>query len=460
MQHTAVQTKRNIDWQQTPKQALAFQLLSDMTTQELLFGGAAGGAKTFLGCAWLIVNCYRYPGSRWLMGRAVLKQLKQSTLITFFDVCRRWNIIKGRDYVYNAQEGIIRFTQTGSEIFLKDLAYYPSDPDYDSLGSTEYTGAFIDEASQIREKGKNVVRSRLRYMINEFKIIPKLLMTCNPTKNFLYTEFYKPWKDGTLPVGKMFIQSKVYDNPFLPEAYINTLRSLDKNSQERLLHGNWEYDDDPAALMDFDSITDIFIEQDNYIPTYDIYKRLLPDSRKTYIVADIARFGVDRTVITVWKGLTCIYIRTYKKTSNPTVVNLIKEVATKYNVPASHILVDEDGIGGGVKDRMYGIKGFIARTRPFKKENYDSLKSQCAYMLAQKVNARELKVVAVSNDFKQLVIEELEQIKAKDIDKDGPMAIVSKDVVKAAIKRSPDISDCLLMRMYFELASMPRVTFF
>lgn len=460
MQQTLTKETRSIDWQQTPKQLEAIKLLSDMTTQELLFGGAAGGAKTFLGCGWLIVNCYRYPGSRWLMGRAVLKQLKQSTLITFFDVCKRWGIKKDRDYHYNAQEGIIRFKATGSEIFLKDLMYYPSDSEYDSLGSTEYTGAFIDEASQIREKAKNVVRSRLRYKIDDFKIIPKLLMTCNPTKNFLYSEFYKPWKEGTLQESKRFLQSKVYDNPFLPAAYIETLRSLDKNSQERLLHGNWEYDDDPAALMDYDSITDLFVKEDTYTPPVDMFGRPLKDTRKTYIVADIARFGEDRTVITVWKGFTCIYIRIYKKTSTTTVASLIKEVAVKYNVPASHILVDEDGVGGGVKDQLYGIKGFIAQSRPFKKENYTNLKSQCAYMLAKKVNAKEVKIIARDNDFKQTVIEELEQIKAKNIDKDGPLSIISKDEVKVTLKRSPDIADCMMMRMYFELASVPKLTFF
>ena len=49
-----------------------------------------------------------------MMGRAVLKQLKQSTLLTFFDVCRRWRLRKDIDYVYNEQSGVIRFIQTGS----------------------------------------------------------------------------------------------------------------------------------------------------------------------------------------------------------------------------------------------------------------------------------------------------------------------------------------------------------
>lgn len=406
------------------------------------------------------MSCYQYKGSRWLLGRAVLKQLKQSTLLTFFDVCKRMNVKQGRDYVYNAQEGVIRFVETGSEIYLKDLAYYPSDPEFDSLGSTEYTGAFIDEASQIREKAKNVVKSRLRYKLDEFGLTPKLLMTCNPSKNFLYTEFYKPWKAGELPVDKAFIIAKVEDNPWLPKKYIENLRTLDRLTRERLLNGNWEYDDDPSALMDYDAITDLFTAQPAWNPSMkDDLGRPVLDARRVYIVADIARFGADRTVITVWKDFECVSIESFRKTSTTTVASLLKERAARYNCPASHIIVDEDGIGGGVKDQLYGIKGFIAQTRPANGENYTNLKAQCAYTLARKVQAREIQVTHITPEDRQSLIEELEQIKAKDIDKDGKLAIMPKDAVKAALGRSPDIADCFIMRMAFDFIPTPRLTF-
>lgn len=458
---TRPKQERGIKWEATAKQIEALFYLNDDTTEEIVFGGAAGGAKSFLGCGWLIQNCYKYPGSRWLLGRAVLKQLKQSTLLTFFDVCTKWKLRQGRDYIYNENQGTITFLQTGSQIYLKDLQYYPGDPDYDSLGSTEYTGAFIDEASQIREKAKNVVRSRLRYKLDEFAIKKaKLLMTCNPTKNFLYSEFYKPWKGGTLPEGRAFIQSKVQDNPFIPASYIDTLRSLDKTSQERLLKGNWEYDDDPTTLMDYDAITSIFTnEVEGQDPGMDGNGTPLPDTRKRYIVCDVARFGVDRTVITVWYGWECKYVFTYKKTRTTTTANLIMEKATKYGVPMGHILIDEDGVGGGVVDSLYGCKGFIANSRPFRKENYRNLKSQCAYALSKMVTSRQIAVRMQDPDLKQSLIEELEQVKAFESDKDTKLAIVPKDQVKEALGRSPDIGDCCMMRMYFAFKPTARLTF-
>lgn len=452
--------ERGIEWYATEKQQLAFAYLNDHITTELVYGGAAGGAKSYLGCAWLIINCYQYPGSRWLMGRAILKQLKQSTLLTFFDVCKQWKLRINRDYTYNSLEGVITFTQTQSQIYLKDLAYYPSDPEFDSLGSTEYTGAFIDEASQLREKAKNVVKSRLRYKIDEYGILPKLLMTCNPSKNFLYHEFYKPWRQGTLPAEKAFVAALPGDNPFLSKEYIKSLEGLDKYSRERLLKGNWEYDDDPGTLMDYDSISDIFSNTvEGQLPAKDEYGRPLPDTRPLYIVCDVARFGEDRTVITVWRGWECFRVLVYKRTATTTTAGLIRENAMKYGVPASHIIVDEDGVGGGVKDQLYGIKGFIANSRPARKENYQNFKAQCAYALAKRVNGRGMAVRIQDTEMRQQLVEELEQIKAKDLDLDKKLSIVPKEQVIANIGRSPDISDCLLMRMAFDYVSKPKLTF-
>ena len=48
-------------------------------------------------------------------------------------------------------------------------------------------------------------------------------------------------------------------------------------------------------------------------------------------------------------------------------------------------------------------------------------------------------------------IQELEQIKAKDMDKDGKLQLIPKDKIKEVIGRSPDDSDCLMMRMWFSL---------
>ena len=60
-------------------QSLALRLLHDPTVVELLFGGGAGGAKSFIVCIWMVLECRNYPGIRIGLGREELKRLKQTT---------------------------------------------------------------------------------------------------------------------------------------------------------------------------------------------------------------------------------------------------------------------------------------------------------------------------------------------------------------------------------------------
>jgi phage terminase large subunit len=49
------------------------------------------------------------------------------------------------------------------------------------------------------------------------------------------------------------------------------------------------------------------------------------------------------------------------------------------------------------------------------------------------------------------IIQELEYVKQWNMDKDGKRQVMPKDKVKEFIGRSPDFSDTLMMREWFEL---------
>lgn len=434
----------------TVKQHLAYQKLQDKTTKYLLFGGAAGGGKSWLGCEWLITNCYFYPGTKWFIGREELKRLRDSTLLTFFKVCKFHGINPDLEFKYNGQDHYIEFNN-GSRIDLLDLKYLPSDPLYERYGSVEYTGGWIEEGGEVNFGAFDILKTRVGRQLNDkYNLTSKILITANPKKNWIYSTIYKPFENGTLPKEYAFIKALVQDNPYMESNYIDNLHELkDKTKKERLLYGNWEYDDDPAKLMEYDNIVNLFTN------TF-----ITGIGDEGFISADIARFGDDLTVIMVWKGWRVVEIKSYEKTSIPESIKIITNIAEKYKIPRSHIIVDEDGLGGGVVDMLH-CKGFVANSTPIdvkgKKENYNNLKSQCYFILSEKVNNNEIYIDCKDTNIVEKITEELEVVKQKDIDKDNKMAVISKDKVKALIGRSPDYSDCLMMRSYLDINMKDKV---
>lgn len=424
------------------KQHLAYEALREEGVDTVFFGGGAGGGKTWWLCEKSLINCLRYPGYKTFLGREELKRLMQSTFVTFTKVCKFHNVPEGT-WKLNGQYNYIEFTN-GSRIDLLDLKLLPTDPLYERFGSLEFTDGNIEEAGEIAFLAYDVLKTRIgRHMNTEFDLKPTMSITGNPKKNWTYKLFYKPFKEGTLPSNMRFIQSLYTDNKHTADSYGKQLAGVtDKATKERLMYGNWEYDDDPATMMNFDAITDIFTNT-------------VPEGQK-YITADIARFGSDKTVIMVWNGLTAYKIVTKRKQGIDDTKADIRQIAQEEGVPYSNIIADEDGIGGGVIDGMPGIKGFVANRIPFedknteKPENYQSLKAQCTYKLAEYVNNHKIAVRTEDSSVKEYLTEELEQIKTKDSDKDGKLKIIGKEEIKEIIGRSPDYSDNLMMRMFFE----------
>jgi len=420
------------------KQEHAVYYLKDNVTKEILYGGAAGGGKSALGVLWLIEQCQSYPATRWLMGRSKLKTLKETTLNTFFELTS--NLKLSTSYNYNSQTGVITWSN-GSEILLKDLYSYPADPNFDSLGSLEITGAFIDECNQISFKAWQIVTSRIRYKLNEYNLTPKILGTCNPAKNWTYSKFYIPTAAGTINETRKFIQSLPTDNPNLPPSYLDSLLALDENSKQRLYYGNWEFDNDPARLIDFDKIQNIFTND-------------FVDAGDMFISADIARYGSDKMVILVWSGFRVIEIFTLDKSSITETAEAIKSLMNKHRVPLSNVVADEDGVGGGVVD-IVRCKGFVNNSKALKEENnnveYQNLKTQCYYKLAELIQSNKLFIDCNNADTQDVITKELEQVKRDKIDQDGKLRILPKEKVKELIGHSPDYSDALAMRFYFDL---------
>lgn len=420
----------------TEKQQIALRFLSDNKTKIVIYGGAAGGGKSYLGCVWLLFMARAYPKTRWFIGRQELKRIRQSTLITWHKVCTSYEY---SSFKTNFQDNYIELSN-GSRIDLLDLGFQPRDPMYERFGSTEYTGGLIEEGGETDFGAFDTLQTRVgRHLNTEYNITPKILVTCNPKKNWIYTYYYKPFRSGTLPENTKFIQAFVQDNPHLSKDYIDNLKNTkDKAKKERLLYGNWEYDDDPSQLIDYDSATDYFNNQ-----------HVQPEGSR-YITADIARKGRDKTIARVWHGMVCLERKEMKVSKVTESAEMIRELANKHGVPMSRTVADEDGVGGGVVDILSCV-GFVNNSRPLYGENYSNLKAQCSFGMATLICDKKVYEVCDNEAVKSDTIEEMEQVRQADIDKDNKVSIISKDVIKDNIGRSPDEWDSIMMRFYFNL---------
>jgi len=424
----------------------------DNTTTDIVYGGSKGSGKSYLGVSLIFGDAFIYPGTHYFIARKSLTNIRKFTIPSIHEVFGHWGITPAM-WKYNGQDNFYELFNK-SRVYLLDAKYLPSDPEYYRFGSMQMTRGWIEEAGEFEEAAKNNLMASIgRWMNDEYKLHPKLLQTCNPSKNYLYREYYKRHKDGTMEPYKQFVQALPVDNRLLPSQYLTNLeRTLSKNERARLLHGEWETDDDPSALIDYEKILDVFTN--THVP-----------GGTRYVTADIARLGGDKIVIVKWDGWRGT-VEHYSRQTLDVTSTYIQTAMTKNETGRSNCLIDSDGLGGGPVDFLK-VKGFVNNGRPLpspdrpnsdEPENYVNIKSQCYFRLAERINKNGLFLTCESEQVKQWIIEELECVRQKTLDSDMKKAVLPKDKVKEVLGRSPDFADAIMMREYFDLKPIKNLT--
>ena len=435
------------------KQKQALEILTSNIYDQFLYGGSAGGAKSFTGICWIVFSALAYPRTRYFIARNELKDIRESVLVTFDEVCTHFGI---KDYKYNSVLNFIKFPN-GSEINLVEVKYKPSDPEYKDVGSTLYTSGWFEEVGEVHEKAVSVLTTRVnRWNVDKYDLKGVIFMTGNPSKTWTKTKFYDKHKNGELEIEnknkenltKYYLGCLVIENPFISQKYIDGLRkqaSNDKNIYERLFKGNWEYDDNPFQLIEQEMIDCVF--DNDHVP-----------EGVHLLTADIARFGSDLAVICVWSGWKVIEILTLEISKTTEIEHAIRMLRFKYRIPKTRCVGDADGVGGGVIDGA-GIKAFVNGSRPMKEKtergmevpNYRNLQVQCLYKLADKVNEGGLYISAeLSSKQREEIKTDLAQIQSNNTN-ERKLDCKPKAQIKQDIGRSPDYRDCLMMRVFFDL---------
>lgn len=424
------------------KQTKAWKLLTDKTTLFVGYGGGAFSGKTYLLCHWLTYMACTYAGTAWGLARKELVTLKKTSLVTLFKVFKEVGLVNGLHYDYNQQLNTITF-ENGSVIFLIDTAYKPSDPLYERFGGFELTGCAIDESSETNYKAIEILFTRLGRCLNEkYGICKKMLETFNPAKTHVYSRYYKPFKDNRETEVKKFIRALPKDNPS-PEvaSYIKgILDTADEVTIQRLIYGNFEYDDNPLALLDYDKICDLYTNA------------FIAGNGKRYLSADIAYMGADIFVATIWNGFRVEKVIAIDKIDETAIGTKLIELANDHKVPFSNITYDADGLrkftANSLK-KLTSSKAFVNNSAPLKDKQYKNLKTECAFLFKQKVENGEIYIADPA--FRKQIISDLEAIRREPTDDEGKIVLEKKSKHKERTGRSPDYFDSLIMRMIFEL---------
>ena len=201
--------------------------------------------NSWLGTAWGVSTCIRFPGARFALARKVLKVLRGTTFVTLQGVLKTFGLEEGVNYHIDWVNLTVTFWN-GSKIICLGLEDKPSDTEFSWLGSFEFTCFYVDEASEVSEKAIEVLMSRCRWMIAETFIVPKGLMGTNPAICWLRDKFVQD-ENGVplekLPEGYRFVPATVFDNkdPKFVAVYVNNLMNIqDLYTRNRLLNGLWD----------------------------------------------------------------------------------------------------------------------------------------------------------------------------------------------------------------------------
>lgn len=254
-----------------------------------------------------------------------------------------------------------------------------------------------------------------------------------------------------------FFHYTTADNPHVPRTeIIKAQEEMDSSTYKQEILA--QYVDHAGSLFKYTALIDLF-------------SNTITKDPEKYLIVDIADDGSDKTIFNFFQGLESYRIEEFAHLNTEGIIDQIREYAASDQIPYSQIAVDAIGVGAGVASSslLDGIIGYKSSYSPIKTDidptrlpnvhytknatlttEYANLRSQCVFILAGLVNEHKIAVKTGDVRIKERIIEELAVY--QDASKgDGKRMATQKDDVKTLIGRSPDISDTLIMRMYFEI---------
>lgn len=201
----------------------------------------------------------------------------------------------------------------------------------------------------------------------------------------------------------------------------------------------------PLELAEAAAMREVYLREDGELD--------IPEADPLEIGVDVARFGDDETVIVPRIGLMVPFIRTYtKKDTMETagwVINLAKELMLKYGRPRCTVKIDDDGVGGGVTDRVREVvreEGLYIDVidchnggKADDHEHYDNWGTEAWAYVRDLLQAGEIQIPNDEDLIAQITTRKY------TVTSKGRIILESKKDMKKRGLRSPDRADALVL---------------
>ena len=223
-----------MDIEVTKKQLQFIQADAD----EVLFGGAAGGGKSYGQLIDALLFALKYQGSKQLILRNTFPELQRSLVLVSV------TLYPTEVASYNQSRYVWQFIN-GSRI---EFGYLESDKDVQKYQSAEYDVIRFDELTHFTEFQYTYMISRIRGANNFPKQIKSSTNPGNRGHSWVKARFIDPMPPETVYTDangrtRIFIPAKVQDNKFLIDAdpdYIKRLDQLPEDQRRALRDGDWD----------------------------------------------------------------------------------------------------------------------------------------------------------------------------------------------------------------------------
>ena len=234
------------DYKPTAKQ----RLFHASKSNEILYGGAAGGGKSYA-IGWdAFLRCMKYPGTSAYLFRRTYPELEQTLIKTMRMIVPE---TLGKYYASNHEMQFVN----GS---VARFAHLSDESDVIKYQGAEIQWLYFDELTHFSESMYNYIKTRLRAP-KRLGVHPCVRCASNPGgpgHGWVKARFVDSTDIGTHTVEKMFeikdadgqmrtlrsvceyIPATVRDNPHIDELYIAELEQKPEKLRDALLLGKWD----------------------------------------------------------------------------------------------------------------------------------------------------------------------------------------------------------------------------